>query len=109
MTTFDDRERAFENKYAHDEEMQFRAYARRNRLLGLWAAEQMGRSGEAAADYARSIVIEDLKEKGDDDVLRRVLDDLHQAGKPVEASELRRKMDALLAEAKAEVFSESDA
>ncbi|MBW2495302.1 MAG: DUF1476 domain-containing protein [Deltaproteobacteria bacterium] len=72
MTTFDERENAFENMYAHDAEMQFRAMARRNKLLGQWAAARMGLSGDAVDAYARSVVAEDLKEAGDDDVDRAV-------------------------------------
>jgi len=104
MTTFDDRERAFENKYAHDEEMRFRAEARRDRLLGLWAAGLMGLEGEEAAEYARSIVVEDLKEAGDDDVFRKVKADLEAKGQSADG--LRAKMDELLIEAKAQVMGE---
>lgn len=105
MTTFDDREQAFENMYAHDEEMRFRAQARRDRLLGLWAAGLMGLEGEAAASYARSIVVEDLKEAGDEDVFRKVKSDLE--GKGVGAEGLRAKMEQLLVEAKAQVMGEA--
>lgn len=104
MTTFDDREKAFESKYAHDEEMRFRAEARRNRLLGLWAAGLMGLEGDAAADYARSIVVEDLKEAGDEDVFRKVKADLEAKGAP--AGELRAKMQELMAVAKAQLMGE---
>lgn len=103
MTTFDDRERAYESKYAHDEEMQFRANARRNKLLGLWAAELLGKTGDAAAAYATEVVKSDFQEAGDDDVLRKVAGDL--AGKAT-AEEIRARMDALLVEAKRQLASE---
>ena len=105
MTTFDDREKAFENMFAHDEEMRFRAQARRDRLLGLWAAGLMGLEGEAAADYARSIVVEDLKEAGDDDVYRKVKADLEAKG--LSADGLRATMSELLLEAKAQIMGEA--
>ena len=80
MTTFDDRERAFEMKFAHDEEMKFRIIARRNRLLGAWAAKQMGLSEAEADSYARDVVRSDFEEAGDHDVVRKVLGDLTAAG-----------------------------
>ena len=92
MTTFDERKNAFENKYAHDTEMNFRAEARRNKLLGLWAAEKMGLSGDAAEAYAKSVVVEDLKEVGDQDVYRKVAADLEAKGVAVPEAELKRKM-----------------
>jgi len=107
MTTFDDREAAFEKKYDHDAEIQFKVEARRNRLLGLWAAAKMGISGDAAQTYAKSVVVEDLKEAGDQDVLRKVAADLEAKGAGVPEADLRRKMGELLAEAKAQVMSEA--
>jgi len=107
MTTFDDREQGFEKKFAHDTEMQFRAEARRNKLLGLWAADRMGLKGEAAEAYAKSVVVEDLKEAGDDDVFRKVSSDLEAKGAGVPETQLRRKMAELLAEAKSQIFTES--
>jgi hypothetical protein len=80
MTTFDDRERAFETKFAHDEEMRFRIIARRNRLLGAWAARQMGLSEAEAESYAKDVVRADFEEAGDHDVVRKVLGDLTAAG-----------------------------
>ena len=80
MTTFDDRERAFESKYAHDEELRFRVIARRNRLLGQWAARQMGLSDAEADAYAKDVIRADFEEAGDDDVIRKVLGDLTAAG-----------------------------
>ena len=87
MTTFDDRERAFETKYARDEEMQFRIIARRNRLLGHWAARQMGLSDAESESYAKDVVRADFEEAGDHDVIRKVLGDLTAAG--VECDEAR--------------------
>ena len=80
MTTFDDRERAFETKFSHDEEMKFRIAARRNRLLGEWAARQMGLSDAESEAYARDVVRADFEEGGDHDVVRKVLGDLTSAG-----------------------------
>ena len=80
MTTFDDRERAFETKFAHDEEMRFRITARRNRLLGEWAARQMGLSDAESESYAKDVVRSDFEEAGDHDVVRKVLGDLTAAG-----------------------------
>ena len=109
MTTFDDRENAFENMYAHDAEMQFKAEARRNKLLGLWVAEKMGLSGDAADAYAKSVVIEDLKEVGDDDVFRKVAADLAGKSAGVADDEVRRRMQEFLTEAKAQIVSEAGA
>ncbi|MBK6467359.1 MAG: DUF1476 domain-containing protein [Rhodobacter sp.] len=103
MTTFDDRENAFESKFAHDSEMQFKAEARRNKLLGLWAADLMGKSGEAAADYAIEVVTADFEEAGIEDVVRKVAADL--AGK-ASADEIRAKMAELLPLAKAQLMQE---
>jgi hypothetical protein len=103
MTTFDDRENAFEAKFAHDSEMQFRAEARRNKLLGLWAAGLMGKTDEAAAEYAVEVVSADFEEAGDEDVVRKVVADL--AGK-ASADEIRAKLRELLPVAKAQLMSE---
>ncbi|HTI66196.1 MAG TPA: DUF1476 domain-containing protein [Caulobacteraceae bacterium] len=103
MTTFDEREQAFEANFAHGEEIEFKAQARRDRLLGLWAGERMGLAGDALQDYALSVMRADLKEPGDDDVLQKVLADL--AGKNVEClpHELRARMDELLTQARADL------
>lgn len=103
MSTFNDRENAFENKYAHDEEMLFKAGARRNKLLGLWAADLMGKTGEAAAEYAREVVKSDFEEAGDEDVYRKVSGDL---GDKANEATVRSKMLELMAEAKAQVMAE---
>jgi hypothetical protein len=96
MNTFDDRKKGFENKFAHDEELRFKATARRNKLLGLWAAEKLGLSGDAAADYAREVVAADFEEAGDDDVVRKVVGDF--TAKNIDQSEhqVRRTMDELM-------------
>ena len=104
MSTFDDREHAFENKYAHDAEMQFKAEARRNKLLGLWAAELLGKSAEEAAEYAKEVVKADFEEAGHEDVVRKVSGDMN--GK-VTDDEIRAKMAELLAVAKAQIMDET--
>ncbi|HXI08439.1 MAG: DUF1476 domain-containing protein [Bradyrhizobium sp.] len=103
MTTFDKREEGFEKKFALDEEQKFKAEARRNRLLGLWAAEKLGKTGDAASDYAKEVVAADFEEAGDADVLRKVAGDL--AGKGVSEAEIRAKMGELMAVAAAQVKS----
>lgn len=103
MPSFDDRENAFESKFAHDADMQFRAEARRNKLLGLWAAELMGKSGDDAAEYAASVVAADFEEAGSDDVVRKVAADL---GSKATEDEIRAKLTALMIEAKSQLMSE---
>lgn len=109
MTTFDEREQAYENKFARDAEMLFRVHARRNSLLGRWAAEQMGLSGDAASTYARAVVQEELKEACSDDVLRKVATDLQSQGIEVNEAQLRRQMSEFMALAKAQIVDEIDA
>jgi len=104
MSTFDERESAFENKFAHDEEMKFRAEARRNKLLGLWAAELMGKTGEDADTYAREVVKADFEEAGHEDVVRKVAGDL---GDMADADTIRAKMDELLKIAKGQIVKET--
>ena len=104
MTTFDDRENAFENKFAHDAEMQFKAEARRNKLLGLWAADLLGKSGEDAADYAKEVVKSDFEEAGDEDVFRKVSGDL---GDKASEADIRAKMVELMAVAKGQLVDEA--
>ena len=99
MTTFDKREEGFEKQFAHDEELRFKATARRNKLFGLWAAGQLGKTGADAEAYAKSVVIADFQEAGDEDVLRKVRADLEAGGKAVSDAELRRQMTDLLARA----------
>ncbi|MDP2412242.1 MAG: DUF1476 domain-containing protein [Pseudolabrys sp.] len=95
MTTFDKRQEGFEKKFAHDEELRFKAMARRNKLLGLWAAEMLGKSGPDADAYAKEVVLADFEESGDGDVLRKVVADL--SAKNVTEAEVRAKMTELLA------------
>jgi len=106
MTTFDERKLAFENMYAHDEEMLFKAQARRDKMLGLWAAEEMGLTGAAAEAYANSVVSEDLRDAGDEIVYRKVSADLEAKGKGVPERALRRRMDKMMVEAKARLMTE---
>lgn len=103
MTTFDDREHAFEARFAHDNEMQFKAEARRNKLLGLWAAELLGKTGDDADAYARDVIKSDFEEAGDEDVYRKVSGDL---GDLVDEPTLRTKMVTLMAEAKTQIMKE---
>ena len=103
MTTFDDREHAFEAKFAHDADMQFRAEARRNKLLGLWAAELMGKSGDAATEYAMEVVNSDFEEAGIEDVVRKVAADL---GGKADADAIRAKLAELLTVAKTQLMNE---
>jgi hypothetical protein len=103
MTTFDDRKDAFEKKFAHDEELRFKATARRNKLLGLWAAEKLGKSGPEAETYAKSVVMADFQEAGEDDVLRKVKADLEANGASQQETELRRVMTDLMERAIGEV------
>ncbi|SLN23147.1 hypothetical protein PSA7680_00955 [Pseudoruegeria aquimaris] len=104
MTTFDDRESAFENKFAHDEEMLFKAGARRNKLLGLWAAGLLGKEGEAADAYAKEVILADFEEAGHEDVVRKVAADLDGLASE---DEIRAKMAELLVVAKEQLASEA--
>lgn len=103
MPSFKDRENAFESKYAHDAEMQFRAEARRNKLLGLWAADLLGKEGDAAVEYAREVIAADFEEAGDEDVYRKVFGDV---GDRADEATIRAKMAELMIEAKAQLMSE---
>ena len=99
MSSFDKREEGFEKKYALDEEQKFKAEARRNRLLGMWVAEKLGRTGDDAIAYAKEVVASDFEESGDADVLRKVLGDFTAKGVAMTEPELRTKMDELMAAA----------
>ena len=103
MSTFDDRERGFERKYALDQEQEFKAGVRRNRALGKWAAGLMGLEGKHTDEYAQAVVKSDFELPGDEDVLRKVFEDLKGAGVQVSEGEVRRRMDELLAQAREEV------
>jgi hypothetical protein len=100
MTTFDEREKGEELKFQHDQELAFKAKARRNRLLGLWAAERLGLTGEAAEAYARDLVAMDLQRHGDHDVIERVAGDFASKGVKLDATRVRVELDRLMAEAK---------
>jgi hypothetical protein len=105
MTTFDKREDGFEKKFVHDEELRFRATARRNKMLGLWAAEKLGLSGPSAESYAKDVVASDLEEAGDHDVFRKVRKDFDAKGINASDDEIRQIMNELLARAVAQVQS----
>jgi hypothetical protein len=104
MTQFDDRERAFETKFAHDEEMNFRIIARRNRLLGEWAARKMQLSDEETAAYAKDVVRADFEEAGDEDVIRKVLGDLTAAGVEVTDAEIREALEHKTVDARRQII-----
>lgn len=104
MTTFDDRENAYENMFAHDEEMQFKAQARANKLLGLWAAELLGKTGEEAEAYAKEVIHADFEEAGHEDVFRKISGDL---GAKADETTIRTKMLEFLAQAKEQLAKEA--
>lgn len=104
MTEFKEREKAFEAKYRQDQELQFKATARRNKLLGLWVAEQLGVTGEAAEAYAREVVSADFAKPGDADVVEKVLADLTEKGVEMTEHRLRIEMDRLMDEAKRQIM-----
>jgi hypothetical protein len=101
MTTFDKREEGFEKKFAHDEELKFKAYARRNKLLGLWAAAELGKTGAEADAYAKEVVLADFEEAGDNDVIRKVVNDLTSKG--VTEADVTKKLSEFLAQAVAQI------
>ena len=103
MTTFDDRENAFENKFAHDAEMQFKAEARRNKLVGIWAAGLLGKSGDDADAYAKEVVKADFEEAGHEDVYRKLAGDL---GDLADEATIREMMDKMMVEAKTQLMNE---
>jgi hypothetical protein len=103
MTTFDKREEGFEKQFAIEEELKFKADARRNKLLGLWVAEQLGLSGDAVASYAREVVAADFEQAGDRDVVHKVTADLAAKGITIQEAQLRTKMGELMAQAIAQV------
>ena len=107
MTTFDRREEGFEKKFAHDEELRFKAMARRNRLLGEWAAEKLGLSGDEAAAYAKTVVMADFEEPGEEDVFRKVRADFDANGVDQSDHQIRRTMDELMATAVDQIQSEA--
>ncbi len=106
MTTFNDREKAFEDKYKHDQDLQFKVEVRRNKLLGLWVAEMLGLSGADAEAYAKEVVSADFEEPGDADVVRKVLADTQPKNLDLDEPRLRKKMVELVAVAKEQIMSE---
>ena len=108
MTQFDDRQRAFESKFAHDEEMKFRVLARRNRLLGEWAARKMGLSQEETDSYAKDVVRADFEEAGDGDVIRKVLGDLTAAGVETDEAEIRQTLEHQSVEARRQIIEQTN-
>jgi len=103
MTTFDKREEGFEKKFAHDEELRFKATARRNKLLGLWIAQKLGMSGDDAAAYAKEVVQADFEEAGEDDVFRKVRKDLDAKGVSATDQEIKKQMFDLMAQAVSQI------
>lgn len=109
MTTFEDREKGFERKFAHDEELKFKATARRNKLIGLWAAEKMGLTGDEAQAYAREVIKADLAEPGDEDVFRKVRSDFDAKGVNQSDHQIRRVIGEMMAEAVRQIEAETKA
>jgi hypothetical protein len=107
MTTFDEREKSFEKKFEHDQELQFRVTTRKNKLLGLWAAGLMGKSGAEAEAYAKEVVMAEFEKPGDSDVMHKLMRDLAAAGKPTEAHTIAKQAERLLPEAKKQVMTET--
>ena len=107
MTTFDDREKGFETKYALDQEQEFKAIARRNKLLGLWAAEKMGLNADGAEEYGRAIVRADFEQPGEEDVYRKIAGDFEGSGLTVSEGEIRRKMDELSSVAREQIRNDA--
>jgi hypothetical protein len=103
MSEFDKREEGFEKQFAHDEELKFKATSRRNKLLGLWAADKLGLSGAEAETYAKSVVLADFDEPGDHDVFRKIRKDFDAKGVTQSDHQIRRTMDELLAKAVADI------
>lgn len=106
MSGIDDREKAFENKFAHDEALRFKAEARRNKLLGLWAAEKLGKADDEAEAYAKEVIRSDFEEPGDEDVFRKIRSDFDAAGVDQSDHQIRRTMEELMATAKQQVAQE---
>jgi hypothetical protein len=106
MTTFKDRENAFEKQFEHDQDLQFKANARKNKMLGLWAAGLMGKAGADADAYSREVVEADFEKPGDSDVIGKLMKDLAAAGKPTEEHTIRKQSERLLIDAKQQIMSE---
>lgn len=108
MTTFDEREQSFERKFAHDEEMRFKAAMRRNKLIGLWAAAEMGLSGEEAEQYAKDVVKADFEEVGPEDVIRKIADDFAARKIDISRHRIERKLQECLDEAHRQLLDEAN-
>ncbi len=106
MTSFDERGKSFEKKFENDQELQFKVNSRRNKLLGLWAAALMGKSGADAEAYAKEVVMSDFEKPGDSDVMAKLMKDLAAAGKPTEEHTIRKHSERLIEEAKKQVMTE---
>ena len=109
MASFDDREKSFEKRFAYDQEVLFKAQARRNKLLGLWAAGKMGLEGAAADDYAKSVVRADFEEAGDEDVIRKLKNDFEAKGVAQSDHQIRRTLEEMMAKARDQVMKETKA
>ncbi len=107
MTTFNEREKAFEKKYEHDQDLKFKVNARKNKLLGLWAAGLMGKSGADAEAYAKDVVLADYEKPGDSDVIDKLVKDLAAAGKPMEDHTIRKQAERLAEAAKEQLMKET--
>lgn len=107
MTTFNEREKAFEKKYEHDQDLKFKVNARKNKLLGLWAAGLIGKSGADAEAYAKDVVMADLEKPGDSDVIDKLVKDLAAAGKPMEDHTIRKQAERLAEAAKDQIMKET--
>jgi hypothetical protein len=106
MSMFDDQKKAQESRYAHDQELEFKAQARRNKMLGLWAAGLLGKTGADADAYAKDVIVSDFEQAGDDDVFRKIRGDFDAAGVGQSDHQIRRRMEELLDEARQQVRSE---
>jgi len=104
MTTFDDRDRNFENKFAHDEELAFKIHARRNKLIGLWAAAKLGKHGDEAMQYAKDVVLAEFDSTGANDVAEKLLKDFKQAGVKISPKEIQHEMEKVLATARKQIM-----
>lgn len=107
MTSFEDREKAFERKFQHDQELKFKAEARRNRLLGMWAAEHLGLEGDAATAYAKEVVAADFEEPGPEDVIRKVMGDFKEKSVDVSEHLVRRQLDECMGRAMEQLMQET--
>lgn len=107
MTSFDEREKAFEKKFEKDQELQFKVSARKNKLLGLWAAGLMGKNGADAEAYAKEVVLADFEKPGDSDVIAKLVKDLAAAGKPTDEQAIRKEAERLAVDAKKQLMTET--